>query len=235
MPVEKWTRKANAKENKLFSKAKKLKSILTLKMDMTSLQILNYEIALDFAKQNKIDLIQPTNEEYAAHIERRKKLGYLTKWLEWVEEGKLAIRITGNDDFDILAPPDLTDDEIAAYKYPTLSGWIGVAALGILIVAGLISVIYLMMNDNDVLSQKLQNLLDIADAKFCSDPNSAMCQAWLQKKATDYDKRKGLIDQIKDAVSKAVAALGKATTSGVMIAIPILALYFAMSWKGKKK
>lgn len=189
-------------------------------------------VASAFANANGI--IFPLDATIFEKLELSKKsVNRAKRLIDAVEKEVLGLRFT-KDDIDIMAPPGMTDDEIAEYQN---MGWILIVA-GIVVVTGVIAHSLWVQSENDKLRDQMDNVLYAADGKFCKDPASDLCQKWLEKKkAEQFEPRKGTIAAIESGITNVAEKLKKGAKTitsglkiGLMVGIPLL----LWSWFGKK-
>lgn len=201
-----WDRyKKSVKNNELIVEANAIRS----KMAM---------VAMNYAGQHQIHL--PYNSEWDAKLALlRKALNRSKRLIDAVASETLGIRFVG-DDIDIMAPAGMSDDEIAEYQ--TL-GWI-LIAVGIVVVASVIAHSLWVQKQNEELRVKFNNLLYVADNKFCANPESNICKNWInRKKQENFTARKGTIEMLEDGIVSIGQTIKKGAGIGLMIAIPLLA------------
>lgn len=139
-----------------------------------------------------------------------------------VEANILGLRFT-KDDIDILAPPGMTDDEVAEYQS---LGWFLLVA-GIVVIYGVYKYTSWLLDENEDLATKLNNVLYAADSNFCADSKSAVCSLWLKKKQSQgFDKKKSAIEKLESGIKKIGEVAKTGIGVGLAIAIPLLAWSF---------
>ncbi|MDD5347802.1 MAG: hypothetical protein PHT59_04225 [Candidatus Omnitrophica bacterium] len=132
-----------------------------------------------------------------------------------VEDREWGARWNGRD-FDIVIP----QAGLSGIFIPIAIG------VGIVALAGLITRLAYLEDQNKEISRQFNALLDSTDETLCSDPSSPACVNWqIERKASGYEKQRSFADSISSAASTVGAGLGK----GLMIALPLVAL--AIFWK----
>jgi hypothetical protein len=138
-----------------------------------------------------------------------------------VELEKLGLRFRKDGDFDILAPSDMTDDELAKYKLGL--GWI-IMAVGVVVVGAAVAWIALLRKENHDLVEDYNELLEQTDNRYCVDPSSPTCVVWLKRKGErQYEKKQDAIEELTAKASQIGKTIVKGAQWGLVVAIPLLA------------
>lgn len=211
-------REANSREKKLIESYKNWAQKFDLQNQISSGLEFYYNQQVLFAKEKNLSLDGVFDlkslEIYKKHNKRIKR------WISLLDRGEIGISPNGNTDFSIVAPQGTNDDQLMMYNS---LGWILIAG-GIVLVALAITTIKVLYDELEYSNSRLEDCVKTNDDKFCSDPNSPTCQAWLKRKVdTGLNNTKTVIDQIKDMISGIGTAIKTGSEWGFMIAIPLIA------------
>jgi hypothetical protein len=176
----------------------------------------------NFGKERGLDL----TARYSTLYRRAEKLSSINARLSIVvsavEQERLGLRFRRNGDFDILAPPDMTDDELSRYQLSGF-GWV-IYVVGAVIVGAAVAWIALLRKDNLECVDDYNELLEEDDRRFCADPQSETCKLWLTRKAEKgYQPKQDAADSLIDQAKAIGKTLVKSAQWGLIIAIPLLA------------
>jgi hypothetical protein len=209
---------------------KKRAALLSLQSELVSVRLYLVSVAVDFAKKNGISLISSAEIlKNAALVSVAVKRVW--RWISWVQSGDLGLMINGND-FDIAAPSGTNSDQILSYKNAGF-GWVWVFAAGALIASSIGGLISYLWSSNDDLETKAKLIQADADSKFCKNPGSPQCVAWLERKRLpDWKGATGMIERLTDQIASGATVVSGGLGKGLMLALPVLAIYFL--W-GRKK
>lgn len=183
--------------------------------------------AIDFGKKYSVSL--PHNPDiFQKQDILRKGINRIKKLIDAAESEKLGVRFT-KQDIDIMALPEMTDDEIAEYHN---LGFVFVL-VGVAIIVGAVGYAYMVDGENKNLRTDFNQLLNTYDLHYCADPTSDMCKNYQDTKVDhNFVAKAGTIDQLE----KGVKDLGKfiAENAGTGIAIAVAVGMIAYAWKGTK-
>ena len=142
-----------------------------------------------------------------------------------VDTGRYGVRFDGND-FDVLAPAHIKDDEITGDRWEGFDGWpLLVLAYGALIIAGVWGVSQIIKSRAETRRKELEVEIKKIDADMMANPNERVRSAWerLKKEETPKLKKAGIFDKIfGSGASTALLAVG-----GGLLVLSLL-------WRGKK-
>lgn len=222
------TRTPTAKESKLYTRLKisvRRATLTTILNDSLAWQT-REALAFGLAQGEKIPMASAELEQRRFDIAR--KVGRLNNLLNGIEAERLGIRLAKNqNDLDIYASPDATNDEIANWQEPAL----GIAPVvfiiaGVLIVAGAVAAAYKVMEANTEITAEYNKLLAETDKKYCSVPGSDLCKKWLSRKSQqDYQQKTAVAEQVKNEISSIGSGISSGLSTGLMLALPLVALY----------
>lgn len=148
----------------------------------------------------------------------RKSANRNKRLIDAVNSERLGLRFN-NGDMDIMAPASMTADEVAEYQ---ALGWIIIVS-GIVVLAGVVAYITWLQKENEDLKTKFNNLLFASDKTFCRDPNSSVCQKWVDRKAREnFEAKKGTIEQLESGIKSVAQTAKKGLGIGIAIAIPLV-------------
>lgn len=206
-------------QDKKWKSFKRQGRSVNLLVKATYLSVQNALAQQAFAKEHELELsaFSPLHQKTKSLVKIDRALQNI---ITDVELELLGLRFT-NGDFDILAPQGITGDALARYQ-PTSLGWIPLV-VGVVVVAGAVGWIAWLRMENETLVDDYNELLEETDNKFCADPNSDICQTWLQRKIeVAYEERESTIDKI----AREAAELGKTLKTGahwgLVIGIPLV-------------
>lgn len=156
-----------------------------------------------------------------------KSVNRSNRLITGVENEKLGVRFT-KDDIDILAPKTMSEGEIEEYKQ---LGWI-IIVVGVVVLAAGIAYTWWVTDENEKLKTEYNNILVASDQKFCADPNSAICKAWIERKNKEnFAQKKSTIEKLESGITDFVDTAKKGVGAGLAVAIALI----AFSWFGKKR
>jgi hypothetical protein len=143
----------------------------------------------------------------------------LSRVLGKVETGRYGVRFDGND-FDVLAPGHIKDDEITGDRWEGFDGWLLILAAGALIVAGVWGVSNIIKSRAETRRKELEVEIKKIDSDMISNPDKTIRSAWerLKKEEGPELKKAGIFDKIFGTGSgTALLAIG-----GGLLAISLL-------------
>lgn len=125
---------------------------------------------------------------------------------------ELGVRLSSDgSDLDIIEPE------------PATLGWILPAAIGVVIVIGIIARWAHLEKEVSEVTAEYNGILKRSDMALCADPASQMCADWKTDKQTGgYFKRETLIDSVKNAISSVGSGAKTGLGWGLALAIPVL-------------
>ena len=225
-----WKREATRREVALWNKFRRNVQISVNLQALNQLFIKRLNIAYSFAQIWGVSIPQSYVDEYQAFKkaanENRINSQFLAKLSAWVETGELGLKFFGND-FDIVAPPGLNEDELTYYRTGGFGAfpWIAIA-IAALIFGSAVGASVHLWKENRKLTKRLKIVLDHADKELCKDKNSNQCKAWEdRKKEADWVENESLSDSIKKNLAKLGEKIGTGLQYGAMIALPLIVLY----------
>lgn len=190
---------------------------------LVDLHVVQYAVALDFGK--KMGIALPGIGDIAEKSKLlRLAINRAKRWAVLLKSGALGVQFSEGD-FSILAPPGTSDDVIADYKS---MGMIVAFVVGAIVAVGVIAYVALLESHNTTLVKRIETLRYDAGAKFCDDPNSVICQTWLQReKAEGYKQTEGKIESVKKWLSGAAESAKTGLGWGIAIAIPLVLIWLS--------
>jgi hypothetical protein len=220
IPYAEGERGPNSQELALWNRAEDLAKSVVLRAYVVKLQYKNMLLVAQFAATNKIQLNEPT----AVDTEQR-----MIAALKQVEELRPIMDAVRNMEYGVRMNAAGTDLEILQPSNNGSFGWIIPAAIGAVILVGIISRWVYLEKEVTYIQGQYNGILTRSDAALCKDPNSKTCADWKAVKASGgYEKRVGIIDSALSAL-KGAAQTG--ISWGLAIAIPLLVLIY---WPKRK-
>ena len=216
-------RPPTTREIELWRRAERSAYRVNLLSHALKAQFQNIVLTHKFASDHKIMLDEPTLPD----LEQRMLIALaeienLKQQMCAVNKLNLGIRIsTGGNDLDIVQPEDITT-----------MGWVIPAAIGAVVVVGIIARWAYLENEVGSITAQYNGILKRSDMALCADPNSQICADWKHDKSTGgYYKRQSIIDSVKSAAGKVGDAVTSGTkiglSAGLAIAIPLLLWIYA--------
>lgn len=174
-----------------------------------------------FADDNQVSI--PSIAPVASILQKTQlnfiKLGRI---ISGVEEETIGLSFPSGPkaDFEIVADPTMTSDEIAQYQ---LSGIVLLIA-GATILAGAIAYALWERGQTKKVIARHEAVKSVAESKFCADPNSDICARWMSfRESQGYDDEQTFVDDLYDQVVHLQETLPTSISSGVSWAIPVIA------------
>jgi hypothetical protein len=210
-------RPPTSEELDLWYRAQSIANRVNLKSYIAKSQWKNILTIHEFAKENQINLGEPDLPNIADRMfSALKSIESIQKSMCKVEQLELGIRISSNGhDLDIVQPKEQN------------FGWV-IPVIGVaLVVAGIIGRWIELEKEIDDVTEKYNDIIDKADEKLCTNPNSKICDNWEKtKKEKNYYKRESIIDNVKNALVSAGKTAKKGLGWGLALLIPALALLY---------
>lgn len=230
--MEPYERKASGQERTKWRELKFEFKKLVMEYDICRGYVSNFEICFDFGKAHGFKMPIPvTLMQQLFEIDRSMKR--LDQWIKWGEDGTLGIRLV-DDDIDLMASPDTTNEMVVEYQDPTFSGWPLIITIGVVVVTAVVAYVALIKDELREVTREYNELVGAAQSRFCANPDSTTCRAWLKtKESSGFNRNEGTIAGIKRTLSGMVMEIGKGAGAGLLIAIPLLMVYF-LTKKDKK-
>lgn len=213
---------ATAKQKRLWRDYKRNVENIDLRLQANAVRIQMCYAALDFGNRAGAPIAFDT-QAFDKHFMLVKAVNRAKRLIDAVENEKLGLRFA-HGDIDIMAPPDMTADQIAEYH---LMGFV-LIAVGVVVIAGIIATQIVWNNESLKQTDQFNRLLKTADNKYCADPASPTCAAWLnRKKAEGFKQKKNIIERIEGGIKGVVSSATSGLGIGIALAIPLAAYVFA--------
>lgn len=212
-PLYEAERPPTPKELALWDKADKAARRTTLKAHRMRLLYQNIVQIHKFAAARKVSLNEPDLPGLEARmLIALKEIETLKDYTCSVNQLELGVRLSeGGEDLDIIQPE------------PASLGWILPAAIGVVLVIGIIARWAFLEREVDEVSTEYNGIMKRADMALCADPGSQMCADWKHDKATGgYFKRETIIESVKNAVEKIGSGAKTGLGWGLALAVPLL-------------
>lgn len=227
-----WTRKATSSESKTWARFKDAAAQLGAMLSLAQLNYSQFERSRDFGKRHGIDVPEALAEK-GEIISISQQAKQINAWIDYVESGRLAIRMQ-DADLHIVAPPNTNDDELLAYQKGL--AWVGVAIGAVVLVAGaVIAYVATLKHRLNTNITRVERIRNDAHSRFCADPNSPVCAAWLKReKEQDYAQTQDAIGQIKKQLSEWGGTIAGGGKIGLAILLPIAGMFLISQFGGKR-
>jgi len=228
----------NARERELWRRALRNYERLSRNVALCRMRLEYALIARAHASKHGVAVAVRSHGWYEQMISRLDYVEQLANKLAFViaaaEQGELAARPTvGGDDLDIITPAPMHSKwkpfVLNAGDLPPEEE-LGIAPLillGIIIavvVGGIVTVTALSNNVAAKLEADIQEATLEAEEKFCEDPSSAICTAWLaRKKQSDAKESRSAIDYLFGKGS------GKKVAGGLGLALGVAGAFWLIS------
>lgn len=213
---------ATAKQKKLWRDYKRNVENIDLRCQANAVRVQMCYAALDFGNRNNLPIAFDT-QAFDKHFMLVRAVNRAKRLIDAVESEKLGLRFT-HGDIDIMAPPDMTADEIAEFQ---MMGFV-LIAVGVVVIAGIIATQIIWNNESLKLTDEYNHLLEQSDNKYCADPASPTCAAWLnRKKAEGFKPKKNIIERLESGIKAVASSATSGLGIGIALAIPLAAYIFA--------
>lgn len=209
-PLNDWVRGPTQSEMSTWDRLLQQHKAAGDALDLCALLFENAIIAFRFAERHELgmQIIPPTLEQ--RYLAVKSRFSRLTRAIRGVEDHTLGVRFVDGD-VDILAESDESADEHGL-------GMVPLVIVGVVVIAAAVAVAYWATQEAIDISRQAAELVRKADAEFCADPNSELCQSWKQEKmSTRFAKNETLADTIKSGVVK----VGSGIAMGAMLLIGV--------------
>lgn len=222
---------ATASQLKTWESYKQVAKRMNLETQALQKQTELLVLTVGFAQRNG----KATNINLAQKIESAKSLVSKEQKLQHiigaVETGDLGLRFRGGD-FDIMAPADMSPDELAQYQL----GSIHIIVAGILVAATAIA--YMAYLRDKIAEEEAINsaIVDDVDALLCNDQNPELCTEWSQIKTQNrYMERRSFIDRLKAMANALPDFVTKAFGLAATVAGGIAIFYLVSLWRKNER
>lgn len=182
----------------------------------------NAMAADNFGKTQGIDLTSRYGPLYRRAEQLSLTNARLSRVVAAVDAELLGVRFRPTGDFDILAPETMSSDELAQYNLNGF-GWV-LIAVGVVVVASAVAWIAWLRKENNELVEDYNALLAETDQRYCADPSSSTCRAWLARKSeVKYDQKQAATDDLVGQAKAIGKTILRGAQWGLIVAIPLLA------------